>query len=119
MTNNLLKTGDILDVVSVSSLASDASPSSESCELSPAMKQQLEEQCGVSQVEAQELQLQGGQDVDALAQQVCDIATEKNVRAVVLLNYSGKGMLQESMKGPLASYVSRHCTRPLVLIRAE
>lgn len=34
------------------------------------MKQQLEEQCGVSQVEAQELQLQGGQDVDALAQQV-------------------------------------------------
>jgi nucleotide-binding universal stress UspA family protein len=50
--------------------------------------------------------------------QVCHLAaSDPAVKLVVLLNYSRRGLIQEALHGSVASHLSRHCPKPLLLLQ--
>ncbi|GLC64503.1 hypothetical protein PLESTF_000173100 [Pleodorina starrii] len=57
-------------------------------------------------------------DPQDLAEQVCqEAACNSTVKLVVLLNYSRRGLIQEALHGSIASHLSRHCPKPLLLLQ--
>jgi hypothetical protein len=44
------------------------------------------------------------------------VAAKKHSKALVMVNYAARGLMQEMMFGTLAMLVSRSCTMPLALI---
>jgi hypothetical protein len=56
--------------------------------------------------------------VDKTGESLCRLARDLPVRAVLMINYSGQGMIMEALHGSLASHLSAHAHKPLVLLPA-
>jgi hypothetical protein len=56
--------------------------------------------------------------VDKTGEALCRVAGELPVRAVLMMNYSGQGMIMEALRGSLAGHLSANVHKPLVLLPA-
>lgn len=62
------------------------------------------------------LSVQGNVMSDACSSQICRLAEELNVRVVVVGSH-GKGAIRKALLGSVSDYLTRHCTRPVLVVR--
>jgi len=60
----------------------------------------------------------GGSSLSPAGQLICAYAEELGARAVVL-HHHGRSVMREMMYGPVTLQVTKHCPKPLVILRAS
>ena len=51
-----------------------------------------------------------------LSHQVCQLAEKLNVRMVIVGSH-GKGAIRRALLGSVSTYLTQHCTRPVLVVR--
>ncbi|KAG2447576.1 hypothetical protein HYH02_007499 [Chlamydomonas schloesseri] len=111
VADNVTKKGDTLAIWHVAGPSASGMPS-----LPVAIANQLRRR-GLADVSYKQLYSASGDPAD-LGEQVCTAAAlSPATRLVVMLNYSRRGLIAEALRGSLASHLSRHCAKPLLLLQ--
>ncbi|PNW73049.1 hypothetical protein CHLRE_14g616850v5 [Chlamydomonas reinhardtii] len=111
VADNVTKKGDTLAIWHVAGPSSSGMPS-----LPVALSNQMRRR-GLRDVSYKQLYSDSG-DPEDLGEQVCTAAAmSPATRLVVMLNYSRRGLIAEALRGSLASHLSRHCAKPLLLLQ--
>ncbi|PNH00200.1 hypothetical protein TSOC_013995, partial [Tetrabaena socialis] len=111
LLDNCARKGDKLSIWHVAGPSLSGMPS-----LPTALSTQMRRR-GLGEVSFSHLYSSTGDNQD-MAEQVCQMAERSPAcKLVVLLNYSRRGLVQEALYGSIASHLSRHCPKPLLLLQ--
>ncbi|KXZ51732.1 hypothetical protein GPECTOR_11g179 [Gonium pectorale] len=111
VADNCARKGDRVSIWHVAGPSASGMPS-----LPTAIANQMRGR-GLGAVTYHQLYSSTGDPAD-LGEQVCQRAARSPAcKLVVLLNYSRRGLVAEALHGSVASHLSRHCAKPLLLLQ--